>query len=182
MTLLIIGIVAFLGLHLLPTVPGVRDRLLSRFGENGYKAAFSLLSIVAFVLLVWRTSDASAYASQSVCESRGVVGDVNTGLPTHELDPLGDLLSGYSDVCGLDRRDRHPLARHQHLDANHEAVRVAVGVDITHDAILALALEFLCQTLSELLVLDSQQGFVCLIPEGSADLALPFGTVSGIHW
>jgi uncharacterized membrane protein len=53
MTLLIIGIVAFLGLHLLPTVPGVRDRLLSRFGENGYKAAFSLLSIVAFVLLVW---------------------------------------------------------------------------------------------------------------------------------
>jgi uncharacterized membrane protein len=53
MTLLIIGIVAFLGLHLLPTIPGVRDRLLSRFGENGYKAGFSLLSIVAFVLLVW---------------------------------------------------------------------------------------------------------------------------------
>ena len=53
MTLLIIGIVAFLGLHLLPTVPGVRDRLLSRFGENGYKAGFSLLSIVAFTLLVW---------------------------------------------------------------------------------------------------------------------------------
>ena len=53
MTLLIIGIVVFLGIHTLPTIPGLRDRLISRFGENGYKAFFSLLSIGGFVLLVW---------------------------------------------------------------------------------------------------------------------------------
>ena len=53
MTLLIIGIVVFLGIHTLPTIPGLRDRLISRFGENGYKAFFSLLSIAGFVLLVW---------------------------------------------------------------------------------------------------------------------------------
>jgi uncharacterized membrane protein len=53
MTLLIIGIVAFLGLHLLPTLTDVRQRLISRLGENGYKGLFSLLSIAAFVLLVW---------------------------------------------------------------------------------------------------------------------------------
>ena len=53
MTLLIIGIIVFLGIHTLPTVPGLRDRLIGRFGENGYKALFSLLSIAGFVLLVW---------------------------------------------------------------------------------------------------------------------------------
>jgi uncharacterized membrane protein len=53
MTLLIIGIIVFLGLHLLPTVSGLRDRLVSRFGQNGYRALFSLLSIAGFVLLVY---------------------------------------------------------------------------------------------------------------------------------
>jgi uncharacterized membrane protein len=53
MTLLIVGIIVFLGIHTLPTIPGLRDRLISRFGENGYKAFFSLLSIAGFVLLVW---------------------------------------------------------------------------------------------------------------------------------
>jgi uncharacterized membrane protein len=53
MTLLIIGIAVFLGIHLLPTVPGLRDRFAAWLGENGYKALFSLLSIAGFVLLVW---------------------------------------------------------------------------------------------------------------------------------
>jgi uncharacterized membrane protein len=53
MTLLIIGIVVFLGLHLLPTVAGWREKLVGRLGENGYKGVFSLLSIAGFVLLVY---------------------------------------------------------------------------------------------------------------------------------
>lgn len=53
MTLLILGIIAFLGLHLLPTATGLREKLAARFGENAYKALFSLLSIAAFVLLVY---------------------------------------------------------------------------------------------------------------------------------
>ncbi|HEX2448107.1 MAG TPA: NnrU family protein [Methyloceanibacter sp.] len=52
MTLLIIGIVVFLGIHLLPTIPGLRDRLVDRFGENGYKLFFSLLSVAGFILLL----------------------------------------------------------------------------------------------------------------------------------
>jgi uncharacterized membrane protein len=52
MTLLIIGIVVFLGLHLLPTVSSLRAKLAGRLGENGYKALFSLFSIAGFVLLV----------------------------------------------------------------------------------------------------------------------------------
>jgi uncharacterized membrane protein len=53
MTLLIIGIIVFLGIHTLPTIPGLRDRLIGRIGENGYKLLFSLLSIAGFVLLVY---------------------------------------------------------------------------------------------------------------------------------
>jgi uncharacterized membrane protein len=53
MTLLILGIILFLGLHLLPTVPGLRNRLIGRLGEKGYKALFALLSVAAFVVLVW---------------------------------------------------------------------------------------------------------------------------------
>ncbi|MFO7478265.1 MAG: NnrU family protein [Methyloceanibacter sp.] len=53
MTLLIAGIIVFLGVHLLPTCSGVRAALVARLGENGYKALFSLASILGFVLLVW---------------------------------------------------------------------------------------------------------------------------------
>jgi uncharacterized membrane protein len=53
MTLLIIGIAVFLGIHVLPTVQDLRNRLIDRFGENGYRLFFSLLSIAGFVLLVY---------------------------------------------------------------------------------------------------------------------------------
>ena len=53
MTLLIIGIAVFLGIHLLPTVGGWREKLVGRLGLNGYKVLFSLLSIASFALLVY---------------------------------------------------------------------------------------------------------------------------------
>lgn len=53
MALLIVGIVVFLGLHLLPTCRSTRERLVARFGESGYKALFAVASILAFVLLVY---------------------------------------------------------------------------------------------------------------------------------
>src|SRR6476620_5863606 len=52
MTLLIVAIVIFLGIHLVPTLP-LRGRLVQRLGETGFKVAFSLLSIASFVFLVW---------------------------------------------------------------------------------------------------------------------------------
>ena len=58
MTLLIVGIVVFLGIHLLPTSDGLREKLIVRFGHNGYKVLFSVLSIASFVLLVWGFSRA----------------------------------------------------------------------------------------------------------------------------
>ena len=53
MTLLIIGIIVFLGIHLVPAFPHWRDGLIVRFGSNGYRILFSVVSTLAFVLLVW---------------------------------------------------------------------------------------------------------------------------------
>lgn len=53
MTLLIVGIVVFLGIHLLPAFPHLRGGLVGRLGETGYKILFALASLGGFVLLVW---------------------------------------------------------------------------------------------------------------------------------
>jgi uncharacterized membrane protein len=53
MALLILGIILFLGLHLLPTVPNLRNYLIGRLGERPYRALFGVLSVAAFVVLVW---------------------------------------------------------------------------------------------------------------------------------
>lgn len=53
MTALIVGIVVFLGLHLLPAFPHVRERLIERVGKNSYRVLFSVLSVASLVLLVW---------------------------------------------------------------------------------------------------------------------------------
>ena len=52
MLLLIVGLVAFLGLHLLPATPDLRASLIERFGASAYKAAFSILSLLSFAVIV----------------------------------------------------------------------------------------------------------------------------------
>ena len=52
MALLVAGLVLFLGIHLVPAVPALRTSLVARFGERGYKGAFSTLSAVGLVLVV----------------------------------------------------------------------------------------------------------------------------------
>ena len=50
--LLIAGLILFLGAHLVPTFPGIRDQWRGRLGEMGYKGLFSLVSLVGFALIV----------------------------------------------------------------------------------------------------------------------------------
>jgi uncharacterized membrane protein len=52
MSLLIAGLVAFLGVHLLPTVPRARSALVDRLGAQRYKLLFSLAAAVGLVLIV----------------------------------------------------------------------------------------------------------------------------------
>ena len=51
--LLIAGLILFLGAHLVPTFPQARAGLARRFGDNGYKLAFSIVSLIGFVLIVY---------------------------------------------------------------------------------------------------------------------------------
>jgi uncharacterized membrane protein len=52
MMVLIVGLILFLGIHLVPTSPELRDGLKERIGEIPYKIIFSLLSLVGLVVIV----------------------------------------------------------------------------------------------------------------------------------
>ena len=52
MMVLIVGLILFLGIHLLPTSPELRDGLKARLGDNPYKIIFSLLSLAGIVIIV----------------------------------------------------------------------------------------------------------------------------------
>lgn len=54
MTLLILGLVIFLGVHSIRVfAEGWRTAQLQRWGEKGWKGAYTLASLVGLVLLVW---------------------------------------------------------------------------------------------------------------------------------
>ena len=52
MTILILGLIIFLGIHLLPTCPGVRARLVEKFGEKGYKGFYSLVAASGLIVII----------------------------------------------------------------------------------------------------------------------------------
>ena len=63
MTLLIVGLVLFLGMHSARIfADGARTALVGRFGENVYKGIYSLLSLVGLVLIGRGYGDALASA------------------------------------------------------------------------------------------------------------------------
>lgn len=52
MSLLVLGLVLLIGVHLVPASRRLRAALVRQLGENGYKAAFSLASLAGLVLVV----------------------------------------------------------------------------------------------------------------------------------
>jgi len=52
MEILILGLVLFLGIHLLPVLAGARNALFARMGEKGYKGMFSVVSALGLVLII----------------------------------------------------------------------------------------------------------------------------------
>lgn len=53
MLLLIIGLLVFIGVHIVPTTPDLRRALAGRFGEQAYKGAFSVVALIGFALIVY---------------------------------------------------------------------------------------------------------------------------------
>lgn len=63
MTLLVLGLVVFLGIHSVSIVaPHWRTRQLARWGEGAWKGVFSLVSLVGFAMLVVGYGQARATA------------------------------------------------------------------------------------------------------------------------
>ena len=58
MTILLLGLIIFLGIHLLPAFPSLRQQYVDKLGELTYKGLFSLVSIVGFSLIVMGKMDA----------------------------------------------------------------------------------------------------------------------------
>ncbi len=52
MLVLVIGLVVFFAIHLVPAGGELRNGLVARFGETGYKAIFSIVSLIGLVLIV----------------------------------------------------------------------------------------------------------------------------------
>lgn len=53
MLILILGLVIFLGVHLVPTSVPLRDGLRARFGATAYQIGFSVASLLGLVLIVY---------------------------------------------------------------------------------------------------------------------------------
>jgi uncharacterized membrane protein len=65
MTLLVLGLVIFLGLHSTRIVSeSGRERAIARIGEGPWKGIYSLVSVVGFVLIVWGFARARYDAAQ----------------------------------------------------------------------------------------------------------------------
>lgn len=52
MLVLVIGLIVFFAIHMVPSNAELRNGLTSRFGDLGYRAIFSILSLIGLVLIV----------------------------------------------------------------------------------------------------------------------------------
>ena len=61
MFILILGLLIFLGIHVLKLVaPDRRNELAARYGEGPYKGIYSLISAIGLILVIWGFARASA--------------------------------------------------------------------------------------------------------------------------
>ncbi|UGV26352.1 NnrU family protein [Rhodopseudomonas boonkerdii] len=50
---MIVGLVLFLGIHIFITRRAARADMIARLGEGGYKIAFSAISLVGLIMIIW---------------------------------------------------------------------------------------------------------------------------------
>jgi uncharacterized membrane protein len=62
MSVMILGLVLFLGVHLVPVFTEVRAAAIGALGDKSYRGAFALASLIGFALIIWGYIRAAAYA------------------------------------------------------------------------------------------------------------------------
>lgn len=53
MWVLILGLVLFLGVHLLSALPRKRHKLVRQLGENKYKLIYSAIALIGLIIIIW---------------------------------------------------------------------------------------------------------------------------------
>lgn len=66
MAILIAGLVIFLGTHLFTVFRGARSKSVGALKPGGYKIAYSLVSLIGFVLIIWGFAQARAAGTVQV--------------------------------------------------------------------------------------------------------------------
>lgn len=59
MLILAVGLVAIIGIHLVPTMPSLRQRLVDRLGERKYKAIYTTIALIGLVLIIYGKANAA---------------------------------------------------------------------------------------------------------------------------
>jgi uncharacterized membrane protein len=77
---MILGLVLFLGVHMLTTQRGLRARLIVSWGEGGYKTGYALVSLAGLVLIVWGFADYRAAGMIEVWDPPGVLKHITVAL------------------------------------------------------------------------------------------------------
>ena len=104
MTFLILGIILFLGVHLLRVVaPGFRLAMIDKFGENGWKGLYSVLSLVTLVILIW------GYATAPVINLWFPPMGMNHLTTTLMLFAMICLVAGFLPAGHIATKTKHPI-------------------------------------------------------------------------
>jgi uncharacterized membrane protein len=78
--ILVLGLVVMLGAHVFVTFRDARAGLIERLGQNGYRALFSIVSIVGLVLIVWGYGDYRAHDYIQIWSPPGFMRHITVGL------------------------------------------------------------------------------------------------------
>jgi len=79
LSVLILGLLVFLVTHVFVTMREARAATIARLGQNGYRALFSIVSIVGLALIVWGYGQYHAHAPQ-IWSPPGFMRHITVGL------------------------------------------------------------------------------------------------------
>jgi uncharacterized membrane protein len=77
---MILGLVVFIGVHVLTTRRELRARIIGAMGEGGYKGAYSVVSLAGLALIVWGFAHYRASGWIDVWHPPAVLKHVTEGL------------------------------------------------------------------------------------------------------
>lgn len=102
MTILITGLLVFLGIHCLPMLRGPRDVLKQRLGDNGYRGVFSLVAATGLGLII---SGMTSAPFEAIYNPPGW----GSSLAIWTLPLVFMLLAAANMPCQLRRLLKHPM-------------------------------------------------------------------------